>query len=169
MWRSQHQSLLCTVYRLYRWKEAVRNQNYMLLWWRRGKVSSWGSLGVVLLLWYVGPTVGDWGSISPICIWSRVYYRVPDSALGLYLVRWDEGPLLCAVLVAVVYCPKLAVMNTVKSLCISGYHSLCITCYMLIYIPFIYKLSCELRRTALWCVSLLYSSTCNSVRCWRVG
>ena len=43
------------------------------------------------------------------CIWSRVYYRVSDSALGLYLMRWDEGPLLCAVLLAVVYCPKLAV------------------------------------------------------------
>jgi len=36
MWRSQHQSLLCSVYRLYSWKEAVRDQNYMLLWWRRG-------------------------------------------------------------------------------------------------------------------------------------
>jgi len=33
MWRSQHQSLLCSVYRLYSWKEAVRDQNYMLLWW----------------------------------------------------------------------------------------------------------------------------------------
>ena len=43
-------------------------------------------------------------------------------------------------------------MNTIMSLCISGYHSLCITgitCYMLIYIPFIYKLSCALRRTFL--------------------
>ena len=28
----------------------------------------------------------------------------------------------------------------------------------------VYKLSCALRRTALFCVSLLYSSTCNSVR-----
>jgi len=96
------------------------------------------------------------------CIGSRAYYRVPDSALVLYLVGWDEGPLLCAVLVAVVYCPKLAVMNTIMSLCISGYHSLCIigiTCYMLIYIPFIYKLSCVLHRKELWCVSLLYSST----------
>ena len=51
----------------YMWKEGVRNQNYMLLWWRRGKISSWGSPGVVLLPWYVGPTVGDWGRISPNC------------------------------------------------------------------------------------------------------
>jgi len=36
MWRSQHQSLLCSVYKLYRWKEAVTDQNYMLLWWYRG-------------------------------------------------------------------------------------------------------------------------------------
>jgi len=43
------------------------------------------------------------------CIWSHVCYRVRDSALGLYLMRWDEGPLLRAVLVAVVYCPKLPV------------------------------------------------------------
>ena len=47
------------------------------------------------------------------------------------------GPLLCAVPVAVVYCPELAVTNTIMSLCIPGYHSLCITgitCYMSIYI-----------------------------------
>jgi hypothetical protein len=77
------------------------------------------------------------------------------------------GPLLCAIPVAVVYCPKLAVMNTIMSLYIPGYHSLCITgitCYMSIYIPFMYRLSCALHRTALWCVSLFYCSTCNSVR-----
>jgi hypothetical protein len=84
-------SLCYAVSKGYRWREGERNQNYMLLWWRRGKVSSWGSLGVVLLPWYMGPPVGR---ISPTCIWSRVYYRVPDSALGLYLVRWVEGPLL---------------------------------------------------------------------------
>ena len=44
MWRSQHQSLLCSVYRLYRWKEAVRDQNYMLLWWRRASWHGWHSL-----------------------------------------------------------------------------------------------------------------------------
>ena len=33
-----------------------------------------------------------------------------------------KGPLLCAVLVAVVYCPKIVVMNTIVSLCVSGYH-----------------------------------------------
>ena len=58
----------------------------------QGKVSSWGSLGVVLLTWYVGPTVGGWSRISPTCVWSRVYYRVPDSALTRYnLHLWPLG------------------------------------------------------------------------------
>ena len=111
------------------------------------QVPSWGSLGVVLLLWYVGPTVGGWGRISPTCgaknmsckrsiggsrwlvwrlwgnmifvlkcVWSRVCYRVPDSAV---CISWGEmkGPILLAFLVAVVYCPKLVVMNTIISLC----------------------------------------------------
>ena len=71
MWRSQHQSLLCCVYMLCRWREAVRDQTICCSGdagvFCRGKVSSWGSLGVVLLLWYVGPTVWDWGRISPTC------------------------------------------------------------------------------------------------------
>jgi len=33
-----------------------------------------------------------------------------------------KGPLLCAVLMAVVYYPKLVVINTILSLCVSGYH-----------------------------------------------
>jgi len=40
-----------------------------------------------------------------------------------------KGPLLCVVLVAVVYCPKLVVMNTIMSLCVSGYHR-----YHLLYV-----------------------------------
>jgi hypothetical protein len=98
------------------------------------------SLDMWVPLWVTGV-----GLVLNIYIWSRVYYRVPDSAFGLYLVRQGEGPLLCAVLVAVVYCPKLAVMNTIMSLCMSGYRSRYITgitCYMLTYIPFVYRLSC---------------------------
>ena len=40
-----------------------------------------------------------------------------------------KGPLVYAVLVAVVYCPKLVVMNTIVSLCVSGYHR-----YHLLYV-----------------------------------
>ena len=40
-----------------------------------------------------------------------------------------KGPILCAVLVAVVYYPKLVVMNTTLSLCVSGYHR-----YHLLYV-----------------------------------
>ena len=73
-----------------------------------------------------------------------------------------KGPLVCAVLVAVVYYTKLIVMNTMSLYVFLGITG--ITCYMLTYIPFIYRLSCALRRTALWYVSLLYLSTCTSVR-----
>ena len=40
-----------------------------------------------------------------------------------------KGPLLCAVLVVVVYCPKLVVTNTIMTLCVSGYHR-----YHLLYV-----------------------------------
>ena len=96
MWRPQNQSLLCNVYRLYRWKEAVRDQNYMLLWWSRGllpgKVSSWVSLCVVLLLWYVGPTVGEWGRISPTC--GAKIYGFPYRPLTPYIFAPQLGLIL---------------------------------------------------------------------------
>ena len=74
-----------------------------------------------------------------------------------------KGPLLCAVLVAVVYYPKLVVMNTIMSLCVSGYHRYHLL-YVDLYTVYIYRLSWALHRTALWYVSLLYLSTCNSDR-----
>ena len=93
MWRSQHQSLLWGVYRFYRWREVNGNKLYHVLvtpGLLLGVKSRQGSLGVVFLTWYAGPTVGGWGRFSPTCIWSRVYYRVPDSALVFSReVRWS--------------------------------------------------------------------------------
>ena len=53
-----------------------------------------------------------------------------------------KGPLLCAVLVAVVYYPKLVVMNTILSLCVSGYHRyhlLYVDIYTVLYIGYLVR------------------------------
>ena len=77
----------------------------------------------------------------------RVHFCVPFQ----YEVYYDYG------LLAI-----LAVMNTVMSLCIPGYH-FCISLVSLVICQFIYCYISYLVHCVgamLWCVSLLYSSTC---------
>ena len=103
-----------------------------------------------------------------------VYYRIPNSAFGLCLMRWDEGPLLCAVPVwsllwlwsiGYISCYEhcnVTVYSWVSLLYITG-----ITCHMSIYI-LLYKLSCALCRGNVVVCFIIVFQYLYSVRGWRV-